>query len=219
MEPETSPNRRPRIARASTKRKHWLPDSLRHPLTVLFAGTVISSMAIPWLNARSARARQVEEARQLKAMEILRGAIADNTRLNSVRSAFNVFEKEGGLTGNPELVEERRAELRKRVYDSYGEFEQTAWWWYWGVAREAELFGWLPATDIATFRAVAQQYQDNLYECSAFVQRPWQRYLSEAKESPAEKKQPLMPAMESTLGKKQAERDLLCARMVRLFLK
>lgn len=176
-------------------------------------------MAVPWLNTRSARARQVEEARQQKAMEILKGARDDNARLNIVRSAFQVFEKEGGLSGSAEVMEARRAELRKRVYDGYGEFEQGAWWWYWGIGREAELFGWLPAGDIASFRGLAKAYQENLEESSNLVQTPWRRYLSDVKETAAEKKQPLMPTIEGPLGKKQAERDELCARMVRLFLK
>lgn len=196
-----------------------MKETLRHPLTVLLIGTIISSLAIPWLNARSTRARQIEEARQTKAMEILKGIGADNVRLNAVRSAFDVFEKEGGLAGNPVLTEERRVELRKRVYDSYGNFEQTAWWWYWEIGREAELFGWLPKSDIASFQALARRYQDNLFQSSTSIQKPWKRYLSETKESSAEKKTPLMPAVETELGRKQAERDQLGAEMIRLFLR
>lgn len=220
METESKPQRRARLAQVQKPAlEHRLIRFLRHPLTVLFVGTVITSMAVPWLNTQSARARQIEDARQQKAMEILKGATADNARLNSVRSAFRVFEEEGGLTGSAELVEARRGELRKRVYDSYGEFEQSAWWWYWGIGREAELFGWLAKPDIAEFQKLAKQYQDNLSEASTLVQKPWRRYLSELKESPSEKEQPVVPQIETALGVKQAQRDELCARMVRLFLK
>lgn len=219
MEPDSPPPRRPRISRTPAPTANGLLRFLRHPLTVLFAGTVISSLAIPWLNTRSAQARQVEEARQAKAMEILKSVGADNARLNSVNSAFLMFEKEGGLTGSAELVEERRTELRKRVYEGYEAFEQSAWWWYWGIGREAELFGWLSAADTAEYRRLAKLYQDNLFESSKFIQLPWKRYLSEVKESAAEKKHLLIPTIEPTLGKKQAERDELAARMVRLFIK
>jgi hypothetical protein len=219
MESEPRPARRARIEKKEKPKSHWLPEALRHPLTVLFIGTVITSMAVPWLNARSARARQIEDARQQKALEILKGTTDDNARLNAVRSAFQVFEREGGLTGQAETIEARRAELRKRVYDGYGEFEQSAWWWYWNIGREAELFGWLPPGDIAEFRRLAQLYQDNLFECSNLVQAPWKKYLSDTKETATERKSALMPTIETPLGKKQAERDELCARMVRLFLK
>jgi hypothetical protein len=191
---------------------------LRHPLTVLCIGTVITTLAVPWLNARSSVARQIAEARQAKALEVLKGVGSDNVRLNLVRSAFQVFEKEGGLTGTPEIIEQRRAELRKRVYDGYGEFEQTAWWWYWEIAREAELFGWLSPSKAAEFRQLAKQYSTNLSESVALVQIPWNRYLAESKETPAAKKQALMPTLEDSLGKKQAERDALADQMVRLFL-
>ncbi len=192
---------------------------LRHPLTVLCIGTVITTLAVPWLNARSSVATQIAQARQAKAMEVLKGVGSDNVRLNLVRSAFNVFEKEGGLSGTPEIIEQRRTELRKRVYDGYGQFEQTAWWWYWEIAREAELFGWLSAENAAEFRQLAKQYADNLYQSIALVQIPWGRYLAESKETQAAKKQPLMPGLEDALGKKQAERDALADQMVRLFLK
>jgi hypothetical protein len=194
-------------------------EFLRHPLTVLFVGTVISSLAIPWLNARSSRAQQIEVSQQQKALEILKNASLDNARLNSLRSAFNVFEKEGGLTGSADLVEERRTELRKRVYETYEEFEQSAWWWYWEIGREAELFGWLPKSAIPEFHALGKQYQDNLYECSVLIQRPWKRYLSDVNETASEKKQALMPSLEASLGSSQAQRDEICAKMVRLFLK
>lgn len=219
MEQDSIPQRRPRISRTPAPKAHGLLTFLRHPLTILFAGTVISSFAIPWLNTRSAQARQIEESRQAKAMEILKEVSADNVRLNLVSSAFLMFEKEGGLTGSADVVEERRTELRKRVYEGYEAFEQSAWWWYWSIGREAELFGWLNAADTAEYRKLAKQYQDNLFESAKFVQLPWKRYLSEVKESASEKKQPLVPSIEPSLGKKQAERDELAARMVRLFIK
>ncbi len=219
MEPDPKPHRRPRIAKNLNPTPHWVIMLLRHPLMVLFAGTIISSIGIPWLNTRSAQARQVEESRQTKALEILKDSTNDNARLNSIGSAFGMFEKEGALTGSTELIEERRSELRKRVYEGYEAFEQSAWWWYWGIGREAELFGWLSPAEIAAYRQLAKQYQDNLYESSKLIQIPWRSYLAEVKESPTEKKQPLMPTIETSLGKKQAERDELAARMVRMFIK
>jgi|GEM_PF-1413478 len=217
---ETEPiRRRIRKPPAKISRLEWMLKTLRHPLTILLIGTIISSLAIPWLNARSTRARQIQDARQAKAMEIIKSIGADNVRLNSVRSAFDVFEKEGGLAGGNALIEERRLELRKRVYDSYGDFEQTAWWWYWEIGRESELFGWLPEADISSFQALAKRYQENLYQSTTSIQKPWRRYLSEVKESTSEKKIPLMPIIETELGRKQAERDELGAAMVRLFIK
>ena len=218
MEPTNRPVRRPRPTKPKPKAVHWLLEFLRHPLTVLCIGTVITTLAVPWLNARSSVARQVSEARQTKALEVLKGVGSDNVRINLVRSAFNVFEREGGLSGTPEIVEQRRTELRKRVYDGYGEFEQTAWWWYWEIAREAELFGWLTPAKAAEFRGLAKQYEQNLYDSMALVQIPWKRYLAETKETVAEKRQPLMPGLDQSLGGKQAERDALADRMVRLFL-
>jgi hypothetical protein len=219
---ETEPainRRRARRTPPKPSRFEWILKALRHPLTVLLMGTIITSLAIPWLNARSARARQIQEAQQAKAMEIIKSIGADNVRLNAVRSAFDVFEKEGGLTGGPALIEERRVELRKRVYDSYGDFEQTAWWWYGEIGREAELFGWLPKSDMSTFQTLATHYQENLLQSAAAIQKPWKRYLSQVNENTTDKKTPMMPAIESELGHKQAERDQLGAAMVRLFIK
>jgi hypothetical protein len=208
--------RRQRIARAE-KKKNLIAEAMRHPLILLMLGSILTSIIIPWLNARSARVEQVQLARADKAKEILKSVSADNARVNLMRAAFDTFEKEGGLVASIQL-EERRTELRKRVYDGYNEFESTAWWWYWEIAREAEIFGWLSSGDLERLKKFCVEYQQNLEAVSKSIQRPWRRYLSEIKENASDKKLTVMPEVSSELGALQSKREAICKAMVQLFL-
>jgi len=185
---------------------------LRHPLMLLLAGTLLSSLIIPWINGRSARVERRQNGRQQKAVEVLRAAGQDTRRLNALRSAFDNYERDVGTAS----VAERRTELRRRVYELYGEFDGEAWWWYRAALREADVFDWLSGAEQQRMRELADGYEANLLKATGkILEGPWQRYLS--KEAGAADGEPVMPALNKQLGELQAQRDELTEKMVRVF--
>lgn len=181
---------------------------------LLMAGTLLSSLIIPWINGRSARVERRQNGRQQKAVEVLRAAGQDTRRLNALRAVFDSYERDVGAAKG-ESVEDRRADLQRRVYDLYGEFNGDAWWWYWEALREADVFDWLNPAEQARLRQLASRYQENLTAAVKAFEPPWQRYLSE--ERRATGNSAVMPAATKQLGDLQAQRDELAAEMVRVF--
>jgi hypothetical protein len=145
-------------------------------------------------------------------VEVLRAAGQDTRRLNALRSAFENYERDTGTAS----VAERRAELRRRVYELYGEFDGDAWWWYRAALREADVFDWLTAPEQQRMRELADGYESNLLKATRVIlDGPWQRYLG--RQAGAADGEPVMPGLNKQLGELQAQRDVLTERMVRVF--
>lgn len=212
MPDESRPRRTRTAAPPAPRLVPWWREILRHPLTLLLAGTLLSSLIIPWINGRSARVERRQNGRQTKAVEILRAAGQDTRRLNALRASFENYERDTGTAS----VADRRAELRQRVYELYGEFDGDAWWWYRAALREADVFDWLTVPEQQQMRELADAYEANLLKATrSILDGPWQRYLG--KQAGAADGTPVMPALNRQLGELQAQRDVVTERMVRVF--
>ena len=110
---------------------------LRHPLTVLLTGTLLTYLLLPVISARLNRSRLLTEARLNRALEIISRSSEVEREINSLQTVLDTFHKDN-LSGLS-LQENRQSEqmrLRSEVQQRYLAFDNKAWWWYGNLHDE-----------------------------------------------------------------------------------
>jgi hypothetical protein len=137
------------------------------PFPLLLVGTVLSYLFIPWISSRSTHRSLLQEERVKQATEILDQSLLVDKQLNSIRTAFELFEK--AAVSEPSQYKMAEAQLNSRFYDLYSEFNRHAWWWDHNLPVEARLLD-LPPGSEARIGTLHEEYVTNLMDSTHEVE-------------------------------------------------
>jgi hypothetical protein len=77
---------------------------------LLLIGSVLSYLLIPWISEKSSHRRLLQERRVDKACDVLKQGLTDDEQLNSIMTAFEIFNKEA--ESDPKTYKIAQAELK-----------------------------------------------------------------------------------------------------------
>lgn len=129
------------------------------PFPLLLVGTVLSYLLIPWISSRSTHRSLLKEGRVKQVTEILDQSVLVDKQLNSIHTAFELFEK--AAVSEPSQYKTAEGKLDSRFYDLYSEFDRPAWWWDHNLPVEARLLD-LPPGSEARIETLHEEYVKNL---------------------------------------------------------
>jgi hypothetical protein len=139
---------------------------LRHPFFLLILGTALSYVFIPWISEKSAGKRLLQESRINRATDILRQGLIDDERLNSMQTAFEIFQKHAA--SDPDNYKSAQKEFREYFDKVYLEFDQHAWWWDHDLPVQGRVLG-LPSDRLDRIEKLHDNYVKNLIDASRQV--------------------------------------------------
>jgi hypothetical protein len=141
----------------------WYFSVWKHPLTVLLVGAILSYLLVPWISEKSAHKRLLQEQRVNKACDILKQGLIDDEQLNSIQTAFKIFNKEA--VSDPKSYKTAQAELKSSFAKLYFEFDQHGWWWDNDLAVQSKLLE-LPSGSKSAIEELHYAYKNNLLEAA-----------------------------------------------------
>ena len=155
--------------------KRWYVALARHPLVVLILGTAFSCLLIPWISSRANNKRVQQEKTIDEAIDILKKSLIDEERLNSMQTAFEMFQAHS--ISDPDNCKRDQQEL-KQYYDRlYLEFDQHAWWWNRDVVVQATLLH-LPPGSPDKILKLHDSYKDSLMGSADQIRALAARFLA-----------------------------------------
>ncbi|MBZ5726685.1 MAG: hypothetical protein LAP87_17005 [Acidobacteriia bacterium] len=189
---------------------------LRHPLTIVFCGSVLSAILVPWISARMNDRKLLNDARLQLCIDILKNSTQNDQMLNSMNTSVNMFLKAQALASTSAAVREKeRAQERAKIDEQYHEFDKVAWWWYPRLPTEAKLLR-IPF-DATYLKDQINQYNAALVAATVVLNGLWDQCVRrDCKAGGAGTKSMLQDAAER-LKALQTERDSITGRLVHLF--
>jgi hypothetical protein len=115
-------------------------EALRHPLGLLILGSALSSLLIPWISSRSTEAKLLQEARLTRALEVGTHNRDFDSKLNGLLTYMEMFHTQNvRMKLKPAELKEAQTAFRNKYTERYLALNETAWWWYGDITREAYL--------------------------------------------------------------------------------
>jgi hypothetical protein len=139
----------------------WFISALKHPLVLLLIGSVLSYLLIPWISEKSSHKRLLQEKRVDRACDVLQQGLIDDLKLNSIQTAFEMFNKEA--ESDPKSYKTAQAELKNSFNKLYFEFDQHAWWWDHDLPVQSKLLE-LPSGSKEKIEQLHDVYKKNLLD-------------------------------------------------------
>jgi len=189
-----------------------LPEVLKHPLIVLLLGSLIGSVIVPYVSGRSARAGQIEELKMSSALAAVKNNNDVDRRLNILITTFGSFWKDTQETTR----EDRKAELRTKIYGLYEEFDQTAWWWFDEARQQAKLLGLLSEEEASETEAISAQYNNSLGKSVAALDSVWQISLRQSPSPSGKEAANVLARARESLAKDRVDRYHLMEKFTNL---
>ena len=140
---------------------NWYFSVWKHPLTILLIGGVLSYLLVPWISEKSSHKRLLQEQRVDRACDVLKQGLIDDQQLNSIQTAFEIFNKEA--ESDPKSYKTAQAELKSSFNKMYFEFNQHGWWWGHDLPVQSRLLELPPGSD-QTIGKVKDTYKKNLMD-------------------------------------------------------
>ena len=191
---------------------------IRHPLTVLVVGAVVTSILVPILSDRVNREKLLRERRLNIAMEIIKDNVETNRRLNSMVTALELFQKDN--SGPSARVVDYRAEqkeLRGKIDQAYLEFDSQAWWWYSEIYSEAVVVNIISSRDLNELSRIRHEYGENLGESTRTLDGLWNPFLRDTYKPNAPRNTQLMETTRNKLQDLNNKRSQLVMDAVKIF--
>ncbi len=140
----------------------------------------LSSYFIPGIVAEANKEEALRTARLKKSLEIGAHDLDFRSRLNVLKTRMDTFHKQN-LRGklSPSELKEARKVFQKEYTDEYLALDKMAWWWYWDLEREAEIFDLLSPDDAKKLLEFIKEYAKNVERCVGVIDPMWS-YLSSA---------------------------------------
>ena len=145
-----------------------LSERTKHPLVVLAVSTMIGSVLIPILAARSTHASRLRDLRVTHTMEAIRANANTDRNLNRLLTELNNYVKD-----EQDGKESSRVAFRRRFQDAYAEFERDAWWWYWSWLEELRVLRVVNGEERAAMTDAMKSYATNLDESAVLFALAW----------------------------------------------
>lgn len=149
-------------------------QSLGHPLMLLLIGSLLTYIVAPivvdGINARKMR----QEAKQKKAQEIWARNTEFNSKLNTLKTMLESYHNQNVRFRLPpaELAEAQK-EFRREFSKRYLELDETAWWWYRDLQREASNLNLAPADQIGPLNQELDKYGRNVTDSVLLLRPLW----------------------------------------------
>lgn len=155
-----------------------IKEASQHPLILLLVGSVLSSLLIPGISARSSEAQLLQETRLKKALEVGTHNREFDSKLNGITTLMKTFHNQNvRMKFNPVELREAQNAFRKDYTDRYLALNETAWWWYWDIQREARLLKLTSAADDTRLDQKIKEYGDSTTASVGAIAPMW-RFLS-----------------------------------------
>jgi hypothetical protein len=195
-----------------TDKQSWL----RHPLTVLIFGSVLSATVIPWISARLNDRQLINDARLQLCKDILQKSMQNNQMLNSMNTSVNLFLKAKSFAVSAATAQrEQDAELSK-IDEQYHEFDKVAWWWYPGLPTEAKLLR-IEVNPNADLQQQLKLYNEKLVAATDVLNGIWDLCVRQTCKASDPGVQIKLHEADGKLRNLQTERDTVTGRLVNLF--
>lgn len=169
------------------------------PLLLLLLGSVLTSYFIPKLIEESHKSEASRTARLKKAIDIIERNKDFTSKLHVLKTSMQTFNKQN-VRGKPSLTQLREAQKRfkKEYTDHYLALDETAWWWYWDLEREVQIFDLLSPEELAKLGEFNKEYGNNVGACVGALDPLW-RYLSSSEYKPTKDSQDQVNALEAQM--------------------
>lgn len=187
-----------------------LLKALVFPVVLLCVGSVLSAIVIPGIVADSSEIESLHEARLKKAIDFGDRNEDFVSKLNVLKTLMLTFDEQNvRMKTLPAKLREEQEHFRKVYTEKYLALDSTAWWWYWDVEREAQIFNWLSPAELQLLHKEIAEYGNSVLASKNAIDPLW-KYLSsqDYSLSPASRQQisGLATAMNTDLEKASKER-------------
>lgn len=181
------------------------------PLVLL----ALSTLFIPGIIDRANRTEALRTARQKKALDIGDQDRDFTSRLHVLKNRMHMFNEQN-IRGRLSLGELRNTQKRfqKEHTDDYLDLEKMAWWWYWDLEREGEIFGLLSQKNLSDLHTLLEEYGKNA-EASVGTITPLWRFLSSSEYSRSNDSQKQIELLETEMNTQLAELSKIRGQIVK----
>jgi hypothetical protein len=152
--------------------------SLFIPLVLLCSGSALSALVIPGIISDSSEIESLHEARLKKAIDFGDRNEDFVSKLNVLKTLMETFNNQNvRMKTSPKELRESQSQFRKEYTEKYLALDSSAWWWYWDVGREAQIFSLLSPAELQLLHKEIFEYGDSVLASKNAVEPLW-KYLS-----------------------------------------
>jgi hypothetical protein len=154
-------------------------DILKHPLVLLVIGATITSLLVPYLNAKVNRNEILQAARLKKAIEIGEHNTEFNSKFNTLKTMLESFHRRSvRLQLKPSEFRETKSKFLDEFSRRYLDLDEKAWWWYPALEREASVLHLTSKSELQALDTELNEYGDNLNKSFGILRPLWQALTS-----------------------------------------
>lgn len=165
---------------AVRSRRKQIAEVLRHPFVLLAIGAVTTSLLVPYLNSKINRSQLLREARLNRAIEIGKRNTEFNSKFNALKTMLESFHNQNvRLVLQPSELRAAQLKFRDDFSKRYLELDETAWWWYSDLEKEASVLDLIPPNELQALDIDLEKYGDNLHRHFEVLKPLWQVLTSQ----------------------------------------
>jgi hypothetical protein len=141
---------------------------------------LFSSYCLPRIVEKSNRRQLSRTERLKKAFDFGERNKEMNSRLNALKTRMHIFNQQN-VRGrfSPVQVREAQKLFEQQHTSDYLDLDKNAWWWYWDLEREAQVFDLLSAQELNVLHDLLLKYGNNMSQSVGSISPAWE-YLSSA---------------------------------------
>jgi hypothetical protein len=161
------------------KTTSWVQTGLTALLIPLLLA-LFSSYCLPRIVEKSNRRELSRTERLKKAFDFGERNKEMNSRLNAMKTRMHGFNAQN-VRGRFSMTQFRETQklFQQQHTSDYLELDRNAWWWYWDLEREAQVFDLLSAAELKVFHNLLLKYGSNMAQSVGAISPTWV-YLSSA---------------------------------------
>jgi hypothetical protein len=203
------------MSKLKFKRERFL-IFLRHPLTLMLIGCLLSSALFPYIISQSNRLELIQQKRAELAMEIINQNMEISRRLNGMQTILEIFHKDnsGSAAKSANIQTEQKA-MRVKLDDLYLEFDYNAWFWYRKICNKASYLGFSD-TKLSNINDIIDDYEKNLDQSTKVFSVFWSKCLREDYDPSDPNIESLMKNTRKQLNDISAAREQLVDKITRM---
>jgi hypothetical protein len=152
--------------------------ALVFPSVLLCLGSVLSAIVIPGIVSDSSEIESLHEARLKTALNVGDRNEDFVSKLNVLKTFMLTFHEQNvRMKAPPTKLRDEQEHFRKEYTERYLALDSTAWWWYWDVEREAQIFNWLSPAELQSLHNELTEYGNSVIASKSAIEPLW-KYLS-----------------------------------------
>jgi hypothetical protein len=195
--------------------KNWYISIWKHPLTLLLIGSVLSYVLIPWITEKSSHKQLLQQQRIDRACDVLKQGLVDDEQLNSIQTAFEIFDKEAD--SDPDSYKAAQVELKSQFSKLYYGFDQHGWWWDHDLPVQSRLLELPPGSDKKIER-LHDAYKQNLLDSVQQVDELRKQFFAKNFKPRAPHNEEVLASTHKTLNDLATVRGGLTSQLASIFM-